>query len=104
MFPLPQLPQVVADAALATWEQVKYKTTAMLFYSENGRSLIFEWIDDLFSYNMAYLRLGKLLTALVSLFLVASAQSSWDHALFTSSPPVYPSRESNNLFIYVRSR
>lgn len=97
MFPLPQLPQVVADASLATWEQVKYKTAAVLLPSENGRSLLFEWIDDLFFYKMAYLRLGKLLTTLISLFLVASAQSSWDHELFTSSPPVYPSRESSNL-------
>lgn len=101
MVSLPQYPQVVADASLATWEQVKYKTAAMLFLSENGISLFFGWIDDLFSYNMAYLRLGKLVTALVSLFLVASAQSSWDHELFTSSPPVYPSRESNNLSIDV---
>lgn len=100
MFLLPKLPQVVADASLASWEQVRYKTAPMLLPSENGRSLFFEWIDDLFSYNMAYLRLGKLLTTLLSLFLVASAQSSWDHELFTSSPPVYPSRESNNVFMY----
>lgn len=104
MFPLPQLPQVVADASLAMWAQVKYKTAAVLFSSANGRSLFFEWIGDLLSYNMAHLRLGKLLTTLISFFLVASAQSSWDHDLFTSSPPVYPSRESTNLSIYVRSR
>ncbi|KFY40142.1 hypothetical protein V495_05598 [Pseudogymnoascus sp. VKM F-4514 (FW-929)] len=46
---------------------------------------------------MAYLRLGKFLTALLSLFFVASAQSSWDHALFTSSPPVYPSPSSDGI-------
>lgn len=86
---------------MATWEQVKYKTAAIFFPFESGKSLFFEWIVDLLSYNMAYLRLGKLLTALISLFLVANAQSSWDHELFTSSPPVYPSRESNYLSIYV---
>ena len=101
MLPLPQLPQIVADASSATWEQVRYKTAAVLFPSVNGRSLFFEWIGDLLSYNMVYLRLGKFLTALLSLFFVASAQSSWDHALFTSSPPVYPSRKSNNLNICV---
>ncbi|KFY10611.1 hypothetical protein V491_07580 [Pseudogymnoascus sp. VKM F-3775] len=95
MLLLPKLPQVVADASLATWEQVRYKTAPMLLPSENGRCLFFEWIDDLSSYNMAYLRLGKLLTTLLSLFLVASAQSSWDHELFTTSPPVYPSPSSD---------
>lgn len=100
MFSLPQLPRVVADATLAAWgEEVRYKTVAMLLFPEKGRSLLSEWID-LLACIMNHLRLGRVFTAVVSLFLAVGAQSEWDHELFTSSPPVYPSRESRNMCVY----
>jgi hypothetical protein len=43
---------------------------------------------------MAPLKKSRIFAALVATFHAISAQStSWDHSLFTSSPPVYPSRE-----------
>lgn len=92
MLPLPNLVRGVADATLATLEGAMYKTDVLLLQFENGRSLLSEWIS-LLCCIMAHLRPERIFAALVSLFLAASAQDSWDHALFESSPPVYPSRE-----------